>query len=356
MRQSQSLMNLKAMFFKRLAVISVALVSLAVVALSAFRPSSEITHHLPSLAGGSTNSITGLPGRDGPVLVVKIDDTTQAHPQIGLEDADIVYIEQVEGGLTRLAALFSSTIPERVGPVRSARISDIDLLQQYGRVAFAYSGAQRKLLPVIESANLENLGAQNHSSTIFTTDSTRTPPYAMVLRADLLMQFAKDRNLNIEQSKNMGWNFGVAPQGGFGIQAAHISWPASSYDAHWSAQEGRWLLDHSYQPDVASSGVRLGPQTLVIQLVSITDSMYTDKVGGVTPFSSTIGEGRGYILRDGQAYEARWSRPDATSGTQWHLANGKEVTFAKGQIWVALTDREPVFRKTGAGAGMKSSK
>jgi hypothetical protein len=64
-------------------------------------------------------------------LAVKIYDTAQAHPQAGLEDADIVYIEQVEGGLTRLAAIFSSTIPKVVGPVRSARISDIEILEQY---------------------------------------------------------------------------------------------------------------------------------------------------------------------------------------------------------------------------------
>ena len=95
------------------------------------------------------NSISGRVGTDGPVLVVKVDDTTQAHPQIGLDKADLVYIEEVEGGLTRLAAVFSSEIPAQVGPVRSARISDIDLLSQYGHVAFAYSGAQSKMLPVI---------------------------------------------------------------------------------------------------------------------------------------------------------------------------------------------------------------
>lgn len=75
--------------------------------------------------------------------MVKIDDTPPAHPQAGLEDADVVYIEQVEGGLTRLAAVFSSNIPTVIGPVRSARISDIEILKQFGRVAFAYSGAQK---------------------------------------------------------------------------------------------------------------------------------------------------------------------------------------------------------------------
>ena len=111
----------------------------------------------------ATSVLSGREGIDGQVLAVKIDDTNSAHPQIGLEDAEIVYIEQVEGGLTRLAAIFSTVIPQRVGPVRSARISDIDILSQFGRVAFAYSGAQRKLLPVIAAANLQDLGAQRHS-------------------------------------------------------------------------------------------------------------------------------------------------------------------------------------------------
>jgi hypothetical protein len=86
----------------------------------------------------ATSVLSGREGIDGQVLAVKIDDTNAAHPQIGLEDAEIVYIEQVEGGLTRLAAIFSTVIPQRVGPVRSARISDIDILSQFGRVAFCF--------------------------------------------------------------------------------------------------------------------------------------------------------------------------------------------------------------------------
>jgi hypothetical protein len=349
-------MNLKAMSFKKFVAPVVAVLSVGVVLIALFNPDYAILSKLSLTDSPPINSISGLPGGDGPVLVAKIDDTRQAHPQIGLEDADLVYIEQVEGGLTRLAAIFSSTIPSRIGPVRSARISDIELLEQYGHVAFAYSGAQKKMRPVIAAANLEDLGAQNHSSTIYTTDPNRIQPYAMVLRADLLMQFAKEKNLAIEKSKPIGWSFGDAPEGGVEITSAHLSWPASSYDAHWSESEQRWLLDHSYQPDIADSGERLGPKTLVIQLVSITDSIYKDKVGGVTPFSATVGEGRGYILRDGRVFKATWSRPDAASGTTWRSLNGDEIAFSKGQIWVALTDQEPVFATKASDAGMKSSK
>lgn len=137
------------------------------------------------------NSISGRIGVDGPILVVKIDDTSLARPQIGLEDADVVYIEQVEGGLTRLAAIFSSVIPQNIGPVRSARISDIDILSQYGKVIFAYSGAQRAMLTIIANSNLWDYGAQRSSPTIYTREETRPSPYDMVLRADLLLEKAK---------------------------------------------------------------------------------------------------------------------------------------------------------------------
>ena len=71
---------------------------------------------------------------NGPVYAVKIDNTGKAHPQAGLSKADVVYVEQVEGGVTRLAAIYSSAYPKYVGPVRSGRITDIELLKQYGTV------------------------------------------------------------------------------------------------------------------------------------------------------------------------------------------------------------------------------
>ena len=110
---------------------------------------------LPLAKQQAKNFFTGLAGENKQILVVKIDDTNAAHPQIGVESADVVYVEQVEGGLTRLAAIYTSKLPPLIGPIRSARISDIELLAQFGRVGFAYSGAQSKMRPVIAAANLE---------------------------------------------------------------------------------------------------------------------------------------------------------------------------------------------------------
>ena len=321
-----------------------AAIAIVVVALFNFLPFGKVATLLPiAKKVEPKNSLSGRIGSDGPILAVKIDDTAPAHPQAGLEDADIVYIEQVEGGLTRLAAIFSSKIPPVIGPVRSARISDLDILQQFGRVAFAYSGAQSKLLPVIAAANLENLGAQRQSPQIYSTDPLRNAPTAMMLQAQKLMANVAAAKLPVAISKPIGWSFGEKPETGTAISSVKVSWPANSYNATWSAKEKRWLLSQKERPNLSSSGVHLGPTTFVIQLVSITDSIYRDKGGGVTPFSETVGAGKGFILRDGLAIAANWSRPSGDQGTTWKTSAGDAIKFAAGQVWIALTDKAPVF-------------
>jgi hypothetical protein len=304
-----------------------------------------------------TNVLSGREGTNGPVLVVKIDDTRNARPQVGLEFADVVYIEQVEGGLTRLAAVFSSTIPARIGPVRSARISDIDLFAQYGRVAFAYSGAQQKLLPVIRSANLSDVGAMRRGPVFYETDPSRIQPFAMFLNAQTLMANEIEKGTVIDSAKNVGWNFSQKLENqGFEISDAIIHWPAQKYSASWDTASKRWFLSVNSEPDLSDSGNNLGPTTLVIQLVSITPSEYGDKFGGNTPFSQTVGTGKAYVLRDGTVIAATWNRLDSLSPTTWTDATGAEIKFAPGQIWVALTDREPDFTRKVKSAPSPTSK
>jgi len=304
-----------------------------------------------------TNVLSGREGENGPVLVVKIDDTRSARPQVGLEYADVVYIEQVEGGLTRLAAIFSSVIPPRIGPVRSARISDIELLAQYGHVAFAYSGAQHKLLPVIAAAKLSDVGAMKRGPTFYENDPNRMQPYAMFLNAQTLMANEVSKATVIDSARNVGWNFSddlVNP--GFEITDVTMHWPAQKYSALWDDASKRWLLSVNSIANLSDSGENLGPTTLVIQLVSITPSEYGDKFGGNTPFSQTVGTGKAYVLRDGIVIQATWNRPDASLPTTWTDTTGAEVKFAPGQVWVALTDKEPEFTRKSSSAQTPTSK
>jgi hypothetical protein len=331
------------MYFRRAVASLLAALSIVtvLVAISGTVPVAKFP--LPFIDSGPVSSLTGDDGADGPVLVVKIDDTTFAHPQVGLKSADVVYIEQVEGGLTRLAAVFSSKIPALVGPVRSARISDLELLSQYGKVGFSYSGAQRLLLPMIAQANLYDVGANRFGPKFYYNDPLRNAPYAMMVKAPELLSEAKQRGAIPVTAKNMGWSFGEASSGLIAVKGAHIAWPASSYDVIWLEGEDRWLLNHNGNVNRDSDGYILGPKTFVIQIVSVTDSIFKDKVGGVTPFSATVGSGKCYLMRNGGYIPCLWNRPDEQSGTTFTDLDGNVASFERGQIWFALTSREPVF-------------
>lgn len=331
------------MFFRRFLIFGTVIGTVVIVAFAISGRFSFAEISISPTESKPTSPLTGAPGEIAPVLVVKIDDTRNAHPQVGLRDAEVVYIEQVEGGLTRLAAVFASTIPSIIGPVRSARISDLELLSQYGKVGFAYSGAQRKLLPEIAAANLYDVGANKYGATFYKNDPSRNPPYAMMLNAPEMIEEAKTRSSNFELSKPMGWKFGEMSALAKKISSVDISWPAARYGATWSLEEKRWLLTHGGSPNLDSEGFHLGPTNVLIQIVSITDSIYKDKVGGVTPFTATVGSGKCYLLRDASYLPCRWNRPTPESGTTFTDEAGAEVYFAPGQIWFALTSKEPIF-------------
>lgn len=301
--------------------------------------SSLIVFVLSACGSGSADLIVEKADPELPIVVVKIDDTNEAHPQVGIDKANLVYIEQVEAGMVRLAAFFSSEIPEYIGPVRSARISDIDLLAQFGKVAFFYSGAQSKLYPVIREANLFDIGAMHESPKIYTRDSNREAPYDMLLYGPEVKKRISD--LDVATTKDFGFSFGELVNTGSKIYSAKVNWPGASYTARWTGAS--WELLHNGKVDVTSDGVQISPKTFVIQTVVITDSEYKDKFGGVTPISITVGEGTGWVLRDGLAIKAKWNRPDASSGTTWSDLKDNEIMMANGQVWVALTDQKPEF-------------
>ena len=261
------------------------------------------------------NVLTGEVGSNGKVIAIKFDDTRAAHPQEGVEKADVVIITQVEAGLTRLMGIYSSNYPEQVGPIRSARISDIDILAQYGRVGFMYSGAQSKLRPVIAAANLENLSAERNPPSIYFNDPERIAPYSMMVRIPLLLEKAE----SVDLVEPVGWNHGKLSELAKPVLRVKVNWPNASYEALWNEEEQRFLLNFDGEPNLAKSGLQLGSNNLVIQFAEIKPSEYGDKFGGVTPKTNVIGAGKALLLRDGTITPMIWKRASATSPTSWTL-------------------------------------
>ena len=274
---------------------------------------------------------TGLPAPAAPVLAVKIDNVRQARPQLGLTAADLVYVEPVEGGLSRLLAVFSSRLPDAVGPVRSARESDLELLGQFGRPALAYSGAAPQLLPQLAAARVANVSPVQAPQAYF-RDRARRPPHNSYARPAQLLAAAPDTGL----SADIGLRFGDAPPGGTPTAHEVAGYPAAELSFDWSAADGRWLVGADGAPLLAAEGGRPGAATVVLQSVVVRPSGISDLLGNVSPYAETVGSGAALVLRDGVSFPARWSRPTPDSGTAFTLEDGRPCPFARGPVWIVL--------------------
>jgi hypothetical protein len=307
---------------------------LALAALFVFRsrpapaspPASPATPVVQRLVLPFTGEPVASPG---PVLAVKIDNIVNARPQTGLGRADIVYVLPVEGGLSRFLAVFSAHFPPVVGPVRSARDDDLQLLRQFGRPAFAYSGAQPQLLPVVERARIVDLYAGRAGG--YYRDDGRVAPYNLYARTRQLLAEARGAST----ARDIGFRFGPAPAGGQATVAQSVSYPAASFSFRWSRRAARWLVWMDGARAMTTDGGQLGAATVVIQYTRVGSSRFREW-GGPAPYAYSTGSGRAVVLRDGKAWQARWSRPHGSDGTTFTTGSGRRMTFARGPVWVVL--------------------
>jgi len=288
-------------------------------------PTPTPTAHHPTQL---LDPFTGEPVKTlGRVLAVKIDNIVTARPQTGLQSADLVYVIPVEGGLSRFMAVYSSRIPSVIGPVRSARQSDLDILRQFGRPAFAWSGATPHLVPFVERAPLVDLYALKVGG--YYRINSRVAPENLYADPRTLLREAP----NASKARDIGFRFGPLPAGGRVTQSMTVRYPATTFTFRWSARAGRWLVWMDGAPGEAAEGGQLGGKTVIIQYTKITTSRF-EEYGGRPPYAISTGSGTALILRNGRAFTVHWSRPNLNSGTTFTLPDGKRMLFAPGQVWV----------------------
>ena len=297
--------------------------------------SATSTSPTPTPTPTPTSLLAGRVGLlDGPVLAVKIDNTAKAHPQRGLTKADVVYVEQVEGGVTRLVAIFSSQLPEKVAPVRSARHTDVDILRQYGTAALAYSGSNRGVGRALRKAPIK-LVSNDVSRRGYQRTSSRPAPYNVVGDpAELLKRAGK----GVDVPKQVGYEFGELPAGGKKARSVTARYPMATVGAVWSEKRTEWLLSMDGNKAMAEEGGQLGASTFVIQYATVKGSRFHDVNGVTSPETDTIGHGRALIFRNGQVFKGLWSRKKATAPTTYTIG-GEKAVFAPGTVWVALIGR-----------------
>jgi hypothetical protein len=306
------------------------------------RPSPTTTAPPPPPPAPGTNPLTGLPldpARPArPALVVKIDNAPKARPQAGINEADVVVEEGVEGGVTRFAAIFHSVDAASVGPVRSARSTDIAVATVLGQPLFAYSGANAVFAGLLRASSLIDVGV-GRIPAAYRREGGRPAPYNLFSSTAPL--FAAAPGGLPAPAPLFGYRAtGEAPPAG--------SEPAPKVQAQW---RGRIITTVVYEWDPAVSGFvrtedgtlhvdaagrRVAPVNVIFQHVRYRDTGLVDTSGAAVPEAELLGEGEAWVLTGGRMIRGKWSKPAPEVPTSYTDAAGTPVRLTPGTTWVEL--------------------
>ena len=268
----------------------------------------------------------------GPSLAAKIDNHPDARPQVGLERADLVFEELVEGGLTRYVAVWHSDVPDEIGPVRSIRPMDPDIISPLGGVV-AYSGGQPEFVDLMRRTGVANAvhGDPRIGSIFFRAPSKRAPHNVLVTAPELLaqhaevpapaQQFAYAGSVTAATAVREGEPVaGMALD--FGGAVSRPSW-------EWDPQRGEYLRSQGGVADLDSGGTQLGATNLVVLRVPVST------VFGV-PKTELLGGGKAWVSTGGATVTATWSKESVTAPIRLVDQHGVVVRLAPGSTWVEL--------------------
>ena len=277
-----------------------------------------------------TRRWSGLPGDEirRPALAVKIDNVSVARPQEGINQADVVYEELVEAGLTRLIAVFQTTGARSVGPIRSARTSDPSLLEGFDRPLFAYSGANRGTRGAVAASELTDVG-YDAASSLYWRSTSRRAPHNLFSATDRLWGKYPER----DEIPTAPFAFrtvldelhpSAEPVAGVFVDFGH-----AEIDYAWNG-EG-WERTHNGDAHSDSDGIRVAPPNVVIQFTTYGTSSADSR----SPEAQTVGSGEAWVFTDGHVVRGRWERPDQSRPADL-VADGRPIRLTPGRTWVAL--------------------
>lgn len=278
------------------------------------------------------NPFTGGKPTTNPVIAVKIEDTALGRPQVGTNKADIVYVEQVEGGLTRLLAIFNSSLPN-VEPVRSVRPSDPELVLQYGHIIVVASGGSPAGIAPLDKAPLHAV-IGDRGGPGFSRDPKRVAPEN--LRVDLA-EVAK--KVTGPQARSIGLTWSASAPAGPTKPGTVVRTRVGATDVtfRWDAKTHRYVRIIDGQVQHTADGSVISTPNVVVQFCRVT--LYAkdrDVLGHPAKYTHTVGSGRAVVYRDGRRIDGTWSRPSVDAGTVLHTAGGKIIPLAPGGAWFVL--------------------
>lgn len=278
-----------------------------------------------------------------PALSVKIDNIGAALPQSGLNQADIVTDILVEGGLTRLLATFQSQDAALIGPIRSARPVDADLLRELAGGIFAYSGAAPgEIAPSIDHST-SLLISNDHNPQWFWRSSAKPAPHNVFSSTALLYKAGQTLRPTLPTAPKL-FRFSRSTAATAVANSASLRFsPISS--SGWAWNGTAYLRTQNGAPDVLADGARVSAANVVILSVTWHPTNIIDDAGNADPYVIVIGSGPAWVMRDGKLIAGRWVRPSYRVPMRLVDAAGHVIALHPGRTWLELQPRpyRPVF-------------
>jgi Protein of unknown function (DUF3048) N-terminal domain/Protein of unknown function (DUF3048) C-terminal domain len=340
---------------RRVAAVCAASAALALV--SGCGPAKPADISLPSVPLSTTTTaravaavpppvcpLTGTRPADGKIpkraaVAVKVENLAAARPQWGLDQADIVFEEPVEEGITRFIAVYQCHTSPRIEPVRSARFVDADILEPLGKVLFASSGAIQPVLDEIDAPGslLEDVGVDN-AAKAYSTDLTRVAPHDLMTSTSALYSAAKALHFPINNVPTPYFKYGGLPAGGRPVSAVHIDFPLDVTTWTWDSQAQRWLRSYSDTgPAIQGDDVQVSAANVVVLHVVEYKTPYVEDSAGARENQLTLtGTGPAWVFRNGVELKGTWQRPSLTQPATFVEANGTKITLTPGNTWEEL--------------------
>jgi hypothetical protein len=273
-----------------------------------------------------------------PALAVKIENSVDARPQTGLNAADMVWEEVVEGGITRYVAVYHSTLPPEIGPVRSIRPMDPAIAAPLHGL-FAFSGGQRPFVDAVAAAGLQVV-SHDAGASGFHRINSRSAPHNVYADPAALLEQADPAHLAAPAPQFDFAEAGAQPTavtGGTPTAAVQLTLSRSSHPVWtWSAPDARWVRAEGTTPAVEADGTPLRAANVVVLRVDIVNTVATDVAGTAVPETVLVGSGEALVATGGSTIPARWVKHAVGDRLFLTGPDGNPLRLAAGNTWVEL--------------------
>ena len=290
---------------------------------------------------GAPSPLGAVPAR--PALAVKIDNFPEARPQSGLDKADIVFEEPVEGGVTRYVAVFQCQDSGLVGPVRSARYPDVGIVDLLNDPIFIHVGGINPILSMIRNANDDNYDLY-YQGAIIQHPSGRVAPFDTYISTTAAFE-ANKKDTSVPSPL---FQYSATAQTGIPVNSVHIPFSQTSDETWtWNPTTKKFRLSYSGVPATTMNGVAVRTDNVVIMhVVTTTGPWLENNVGGYEVEVNPTGSGPLQVLRDGVLISGTWSRAGLSAPLVLTTANGSPLTLAPGQAWVEMVPQGKTVTNT----------